>query len=85
MPSMSPMSHMPTMMSVPSPILAPQVQAHALQHSMHSPHYMQYYSPYEGETVLQRLGKHLVLRLGQVFFHELSNFFGLWKWPPLHK
>lgn len=58
-------------------------QQHIVQQSVHSPYFMQYYSPYPGETVLQRLGKHMMLRLGQVLFSELSNFLGLWKWPPL--
>ncbi len=72
-----------------APMSAPQVMmpasSPAAPSSLHSSHYMQYYSPYPGETVLQRLGKHMVLRLGQVFFHELSNFLALWKWPPLTK
>lgn len=76
-------SHVP--MSAPSAIMVPQAQNHIVQQAVHSPYFMQYYSPYPGETVLQRLGKHLALRLGQVFFHELSNFLGLWKWPPLNK
>jgi hypothetical protein len=50
--------------------------------NLHSAYYMQYYSPYPGEGVLERLGKHLLLKVGQVLFHELSNFLGLWRWPP---
>jgi len=73
-------------MSAPPSMMMPQMQMtnHVIQQSLHSPHFMQYYSPYPGETVVQRLGKHLLLRVGQVFFSELSNFLALWKWPPLN-
>lgn len=53
--------------------------------SVHSPYFMQYYSPYPGESIVERLGKHMLLRLGQILFHELAAFFGLWKWPPRKK
>lgn len=48
----------------------------------HSSYFNQYYSPYPGETVLQRLGKHMLLKLGQIVFHELASFLALWRWPP---
>lgn len=54
----------------------------AVGQSPHSPYFHQYYSQYSGETVLERLVKHMLLRLGQVLFHELASFLGLWKWPP---
>lgn len=73
----------PAPMSAPGAML--QQAHHLVQQAAHSPHFMQYYSPYPGETILQRLCKHLALRLGQVFFHEVSNFLGLWRWPPTTK
>lgn len=73
----------PAPMSVPPQIVQP--PNHNTQQSVHSPYFMQYYSPYPGETVLQRLAKHVALRIGQVFFHELSNFLALWKWPRITK
>lgn len=63
----------------------PQMQPIANQtvaQSPHSPYFHQYYSQYTGESVLERLVKHMLLRLGQVLFHELASFLGLWKWPP---
>ncbi len=67
--------------SVPTPAI-PQQMATIVQQTLHSPYFMQYYSPYPGETVFQRLAKHMLLRLGQILFQEFSNFLGLWRWPP---
>ncbi len=80
----------PTMMTAPPamalPVAQQQTQHHipAIQQGafQQSQYFNQYYSPYPNETVGERLVKHIFLRLGQVFFHELSNFFGLWRWPP---
>jgi len=47
-------------------------------------YYNQYYAPYAEEGTAQRLGKHVVLRLLEVAFAELSKFFQLWRWPPSH-
>lgn len=61
---------------------APILPNNISQPSQHSAYFSQYYSPYPGESVLERLGKHMVLRLGQILFHELASFLGLWRWPP---
>lgn len=66
---------------VPTPVI-PSTAAAIVQQVLHTPYFMQYYSPYPGETVFQRLAKHMLLRLGQILFQEFSNFLGLWRWPP---
>jgi hypothetical protein len=80
----------PAMYGAPAVVNPPQVHPQQVHHlagvhpsmMQQTPHFAQYYSPYAGETVTERLIKHILLRLGQVFFHEMSNFFGLWRWPP---
>lgn len=74
-----------SMMPAPPPGAVPIPQAQYAQPTGHSPYFNQYYAPYPGESVVERLGKHLMLKLGQVFFLELSNFFGLWRWPKAGK
>lgn len=44
--------------------------------------FSQYYAPHEGERTLHRVAKHIVLKLLEVVFSELANFFRLWRWPP---
>lgn len=62
--------------------VAPQFPTASAPQSIHSPYFTQYYSPYPGETILERLSKHMLLRIGQILFHELAAFLGLWRWPP---
>lgn len=66
----------------PMPQMAAVTNAITTHNTLHSPYFTQYYSPYPGETVLERLGKHIILRLGQILFHEAAAFLGLWRWPP---
>ncbi len=41
-----------------------------------------YFTQYPGESVLQRLGKNMLLRGGATMFGELAYFFNHWTWPP---
>ena len=80
-PSVAPQVRLPTYQSR-QPTIPPAPTSSYAPTTTYTTNFTQYYAPYEGETTFKRMAKHVVLKLLEVVFAELANFFKLWRWPP---
>lgn len=83
-----PQRHLPVWQpqaSPPAPMWQPQARAPApvVPLTQQEQQFQGIFGQYPNETVGERLGKNLILRMLEAFFSELARFFHFYTWPKL--